>query len=236
MMYFSKAIGTLMISASLSLAAGANAETINFKDLNNDFEVLALDQSLSLEFFDSSLGTLDSITLAISGSVIGQYFLFNNTDTDSGPFSFAADLVFHFDLTSMNVQAPPFKSRLARFTEVANIGSGSQLALSTSQETGVQLINLTTGLDAFIGNAGEMFNLGCTTNTVEHLSEGGGFITVDSASQARCRAIVNYHYTPLSVDPNPGGGPSSIPEPASLLLLGTGLLGLAGIRRKARKD
>ena len=70
--------------------------------------------------------------------------------------------------------------------------------------------------------------LGTLTDT-KHVLNGGGFDTVcclpNGNESLRWRLIGT-----TGVE-NPGGGGTAIPEPASLLLLATGILGFAGLRR-----
>ncbi|MGD0238339.1 MAG: PEP-CTERM sorting domain-containing protein [Syntrophorhabdales bacterium] len=55
-----------------------------------------------------------------------------------------------------------------------------------------------------------------------------------SATNANCQDASRGQTDPPG-DPTPAVGVSSVPEPVTLLLLGSALIGLVGLRRKARK-
>ena len=76
----------------------------------------------------------------------------------------------------------------------------------------------------FVGAGTTSFN--CTTLAGNNQVGGGANITVTQATTAGCGVSVVYTYD-APVTP-----PVAIPEPASMALVGLGMLGLAAVRRR----
>ena len=138
---------------------------------------------------------------------------------------------------------------------IANPGFG---LLGTVQDfwtniPGVYEINYIIRSNPFVVTVGEPFRLGLVLNTnaqnsstngsVAYVSFDPGFATsllfpnvgglfTDGFALANDIGGGNYSYTPLSRN---GYNMSAIPEPATLLLLGLGLVGLAGARKRFQK-
>ena len=70
------------------------------------------------------------------------------------------------------------------------------------------------------------------------LSAGSHTMTVKQTYSTGWVDVAKYTIS-VTANPTPGGGgstPSSVPEPATMILLGTGLFGLVGLRQRRRKQ
>lgn len=168
---------------------------------------------LTFSAFDSSLGTLDSVIVTLFGAV-----------TSSATVNAVSAEPFGADVTGG-----------ARIRVLSGPGAGAQLNISTSSTTNP----LAAGTQETIDFGTKLGSTLLSVNIADFLSDvtfslaaiggnscgtSGGNNGCDFTTTAGARITVEYDYT---VRP-----PVTVPEPASMALVGLGMMGLAAIRRR----
>jgi len=225
----SKNTGKITLAVALLLAAGtlAQADTMDTPTVSTGWKGLPFDNSLYLQQFNSSLGTLNSVTLhftaveqagvtvengASSGASV-TISLSGNVETSDNHFDSIAVISGFYGPYSLgaNENAPGLP--------VYN-GSGPDYAdLGVITATKVKTVTISSGLSDYIGNGTVAFDV----------AGAGGWSAAGTTAysliinnfQGEGNVYLTYDYL-------------AVPEPTSAMFLGLGGLALACYRRYTR--
>lgn len=213
----------VMLSCVLLFTAGSSiADTISYTDSFSNLLTELQDEPLRVQQFDSSLGTLNSVSVSWTGYLKSDGSVTNNaagletaTVSTRGQLyegtlqGLASGLDATFDVFA------PFALITEQEFTLLSPGVPAAFGPADINNSGV----LTpTELTPFIGT-GE-FGYDFTTRILTSISGGGGNFGTDIQTSTSATLIVVYDY---DVE-NPS---APIPEPATFMLFGLGLMGLA---------
>jgi hypothetical protein len=220
-----KILGLALVSG-LAVTAGAQAATFTASDsLAHSITDLETGSStLNLGQFDASLGTLNSITITLSGESISDTVV-SNTSAQSQRFSYVSTLDWEFEvLAGSGTFVPAFQTALASTGGRVDLAAGGTLDLGTTTDSGIFTLTVAAAdFGQFVGNGTSA--IGCNTFTNSSFSGGGGNLSAAQNTTGACSAEISYDYT---------GAVATVAEPASLALMGLGL-GFMGFTRRNKK-
>jgi hypothetical protein len=219
-------VGALVLSSAV-FAANVQAATVSGGSFSNAQQTTEINQTGSLALFDSSLGTLNSVTFNFFGD--GQTS-FGATNNAAQSQLFKIDSAVNLFYGSTNGAIDAILSGLSQplvilsfTTGFQNIAAGQTKNFGPFNGTDAANAVLNAGLAAFQANGGGSFTVSCTSLSSIGVTGGGGNIATTQATTAGCGADISYDYTP---------GTTRVPEPAGLAVMGLGLAGIAAFRRR----
>ncbi len=219
----------------LMMSASAGASLVSYNDSISGLFDLVVDRDLAVPQFDSSLGTLNSVTIAVStalqASLKGENT--NPTNPASGTKAFnvytywtsdptqytRASVTLSFDSSVISTagytDATKYVLNLTKYDGITDFAGTSGATAVTFSPFDSDILFYNSGLASFIGTGSLTFGLISDAYTV--LQAPGTFAT-RMATTGQAGVNVTYDFTP-------------IPEPATIGLLGLGALSLLKRRR-----
>lgn len=225
----------LAVGATLLCAAGfTQADTISYTD-TVDLTVTSFTDMMMVNQFDDNSGNfvLDSVLIELSGMVERDARL---ESLDAAPatidVSSTFGITFENAATGVSLSAAPVISELfsaTAFDAGIDFAGTSGIDLGTASEMFSESTMMSTPMDlsAFIGAGMLTFDFGATGASV---GAGAGNLITQFATRASGDLMITYNYTDNTPPPV-----TNVSAPSSVALLGLSLLGVAGLRRKAKK-
>jgi hypothetical protein len=205
--------------AALSIGS-AQADTVSFSDSFGLFTT-NWTENLSLSKFDTSLGTLNSVTFTYGG-MISTVFKLESLDNANANVTATANgtLTFGGPISDvLNISGSTSKL-LSAFDGLIDFGGTSGGSVGPVVGDNSKSLMLVSGLGAFEGVG--TYDILVAAAGLSNASGAGNLISQIN-TEAQADITVTYDYTKQT---------TNVPEPASMALVGLGMMGLAAIRRR----
>jgi hypothetical protein len=220
------AVVALALLVAAPVAMADILQTVNYPSSPTNYGVTTPVDMGSFNLFDSTTGTLNSVTLTFAGGVTGTITFHNGGDTASNVIGNDTGTL---TLTSANNYINTLFSPLSVTTNqvsdfLAAGATGSAHPVTGTASTAgiaVSAADFSIFEAAGGGTVDDLFLLKAIGGT--SVSSDNGVGSASYTTNAGAAVKIDYNYTPLGNNP--------VPEPGTLSLFGTGLLGLAGMLR-----
>ncbi|MEH2196466.1 MAG: choice-of-anchor E domain-containing protein [Nostoc sp.] len=208
-----KLLNTLAAATTLAgivaTSGAANAASLSYSSFSNYDLTDIIDSPLSVQKFDSSLGTLQGVTIGFTGDILGNAG-FENTGKSVNPVTvtLASEISLQLNNQSLFALNPKdtFSYQVAKFDGNIDFSgtSGKTLSNLTATQSGTQSFTDTQFLQSFIGNDNIDFLFSAlATSQVK----GPGNIASYVQTLAKAGITVTYDYDEVK----------SVPEPSATL-------------------
>ncbi len=192
----------------------ANASSLSYTSSTNYDLTNIIDAPLSIQKFDSSLGTLQGVKIEFTGDILGNAGFENTSKTPTqATVTLGSQLSLQLNNQSLLVLNPQYVSsyQVAKYDDITDYSgtSGKTVSNLTATQSATQSSTNTQFLQSFIGNGNIDFLFSVIANSVV---AGSGNMRSYIDTYAKAGIKVTYDYQELK----------SVPEPSATL--GVGLI------------
>lgn len=224
---------TIAAAALSLLAAGAHAATVSYS-FTNPVENTEINQTGTLGLFDSTLGTLTGASLNFGAGLSGTITLtLGNSQTPAQVRgTTTSDIGVNSSLAALDALFNGIADlSLSYTTGFVSLTPNSSFTSATLSDSDSLTLDLSSILASLSVAGGGDFGLSCESLSGMGITGGAGFSGGSQTTQGSCEASIVYTYD-AAVSPQP---PATVPEPATLSLMGLAVLGLAAAHRRRKQ-